>query len=224
MDDFVRSLARSVPATFGLHRFSLAQLAARLALGTLATKGVVPGTAINTEAIAVRAAYEAQGNHELAYFTSVASFPGFARAVAATLSGAAGVEPNNLEHLRGSGPHSAALLDRFEQQMRDASVADRTLLLRTAQEEVLAGAELTSHPMLFRDLPLHSSIEKEFVGGLVAASQGVLFTCPAGDLRTLQNLSDLGAGEIGTLSAPRQKGLLPPSHWRVSPNNYVRNM
>src|SRR5579872_435911 len=200
VDDFVRSLARSRPATFGLHRFSLTQLAARLALGSLATRDIVPGTAINAEAIAVRAAYEAQGNHELAYFAPVANFPGFARAVATTLSElrAAGVGADSLGHLGGSGPDNAALLDRFEQQMRVASVADRTLLLRTALEEVLAGVELTKNPMLFLDVPLHSSIEKEFVAGVVAASQRVLFTCPAGDLRTLQNLSQLGAAESGS--------------------------
>src|SRR5579872_1889022 len=191
VDDFVRSIARSRPARFGLHRFSLTQLAARLALGRLATKGVVPGTAINAEAIAVRAAYEAQGNHELTYFAPVAHFPGFARAVSATLSElrAAGVDADGLRHLGESGPDNAALLEEFEQQMGDASVADRTLLLRTAMEEVLGGAELTKNPMLFLDVPVHSRVEKEFVAGLIAASQEVLFTCPAGDLRTLQNLS-----------------------------------
>jgi hypothetical protein len=41
VDDFVRELARSVQATFGLHRFSLTQLAARLAVGRLAGAGIV---------------------------------------------------------------------------------------------------------------------------------------------------------------------------------------
>src|SRR2546423_13812587 len=74
VDDFVRALARSVPATFGLHRFSLTQLAARLAMGRLAGTGIVPGTTIGAEAIAVRAAYEAQTRQELEYFAPVANF------------------------------------------------------------------------------------------------------------------------------------------------------
>src|SRR5947209_8266050 len=158
VDDFVRELSRSRPATFGLYRFSLTQLAARLAVGELAARGIVPSTVIGAEAISVRTAYEAQTYNELQYFAPVASFPGFANATAATLGElrAAGVTPTSLEQMGESGPDSAALLERFEQQMRDASVADRTVLLRTALEEVEAGAELTKHPLLFLDVPVHS--------------------------------------------------------------------
>jgi len=101
VDDFVRELARSVQATFGLHRFSLTQLAARLAVGRLAGAGTVPGTVIGAEAIAVRAAYEARTRHELEYFAPVAKFPGFARATAATIGEprAAGVATKNLKRL-----------------------------------------------------------------------------------------------------------------------------
>src|SRR5271169_1151773 len=121
VDDFVRERARSVQATFGLHRFSLTQLAARLAVGRLAGAGIVPGTAIGAEAVAVRAAYEAQTHHELEYFAPVAKFPGFARATAATLGElrAAGVTTKNLKRLDESGPDNAALLERFEQEMKE---------------------------------------------------------------------------------------------------------
>jgi len=46
VDDLVRGLARSVAATFGLHRFSLTQFAARLAIGKLAAAGVTPSSAV----------------------------------------------------------------------------------------------------------------------------------------------------------------------------------
>jgi hypothetical protein len=199
VDDFVRELARSAQATFGLHRFSFTQLAARLAVGRLAGAGIVPGTAIGAEAVAVRAAYEAQTRHELEYFAPVAKFPGFARATAATIGElrAASVATKNLKRLDESGPDNAALLERFEQEMKEVSVADRTVLFRTALVEVRAGAELAKHPLLLLDVPIHSAIEKEFVAALAAASQNVLITCLAGERQVHARAGDrhAGAGE-----------------------------
>src|SRR5205807_665952 len=172
-------------------------------------RGIVPGTVIGAEAISVRAAYEARSRHELEYFAQVASFPGFARATASTLSelSAAGVTPSSLEQLGESGPDNAALLRGFEQQMREASVADRTRLLQSALEEVQDGAELAKHPLLFLDVPIHSSIEKKFVGALAAASKEVLITCPPGDLRTIDNLRSLCATESGPIPSPDDSSL-----------------
>ncbi|HXY07475.1 MAG TPA: PD-(D/E)XK nuclease family protein [Terriglobales bacterium] len=203
VDDFIRELA-TCPATFGLHRFSLSQLATRLARGRLAAKGIVPGTAVGAEAIAVRATYEAQAQQRLRYFSPVASFPGFARAATATLAElrAAGITAGDLERLGESGPDNATLLESFEQQMREASVADRTLLFREALEEVQRGADLVRHRLLFLDVPIHSQVERQFVTALAAASPEVLFTCPQGDLRTLSNLNGVGTADDG-LGAPR---------------------
>jgi hypothetical protein len=76
VDDLVRGLARTSGATFGLHRFSLTQFAARLAIGKLAAAGVAPSSAVGAEALAVRAAYEAAMRNELPYFAPVTKFPG----------------------------------------------------------------------------------------------------------------------------------------------------
>src|SRR5512134_3445549 len=43
-DDLARAVARSHGATAGLHRFSFAQLAARLAAPVLAARGIAPAT------------------------------------------------------------------------------------------------------------------------------------------------------------------------------------
>src|SRR5438876_1704907 len=80
VDDFVRGLACSAHATFGLHRFSFTQLAARLAIRRLAAAGVTPSSAVGAEALAARVAYEAAMRNELPYFAPVTKFPGFARA------------------------------------------------------------------------------------------------------------------------------------------------
>ncbi len=208
VDDFVRDLARA-PATFGLHRFSLTQLAARLARDRLAARGIVPGTDVGGEAIAVRATYEAQAQRRLHYFSPVANFPGFARVATATLAElrAAGITAQHLERLGESGPDNATLLASFEQQMTEASVADRSLLLRVAVEEIHRGAELVRHPLLFLDVAVHSPIEREFLSALAAVSPEVLLTCPAGDLRTLGYLAGLGAKSPEVLPSPGDSSL-----------------
>src|SRR5207253_10203297 len=100
-DDFARSLACSAHATFGLHRFSFTQLAARLAIRRLAVAGVTPSSAVGAEALAARVAYEAAMRNELPYFAPVTKFPGFAHATAATIGDlrAAGVAAERLETL-----------------------------------------------------------------------------------------------------------------------------
>jgi hypothetical protein len=49
-DDLVHGLAHRSKATFGLHRFSFTQFAARLATGKLAAAGVAPSSAVGAEA------------------------------------------------------------------------------------------------------------------------------------------------------------------------------
>src|SRR5580692_1998199 len=190
VDDLVRGFASTSGATFGLHRFSLTQLAARLAMGRLAAAEITPSSAVGAEALAVRAAYEAATRNELPYFAPVANFPGFGRATAATINDlrSAGIPAEMLKRLEESGPDNAALLKRFEEQIGEVSVADRSILFQSALEEVRAGADFAKHPLLFLDVPIHSAIERAFLLELASAAKDVLFTCPTGDLRTLDNL------------------------------------
>src|SRR6266566_5738073 len=76
VDDLVRGLAHRKGATFGLHRFSFTQLAARLAIRRLAAAGVTPSSAVGAEALAARVAYEAAMRNALPYFAPVSKFPG----------------------------------------------------------------------------------------------------------------------------------------------------
>jgi ATP-dependent helicase/nuclease subunit B len=210
VDDFVRGLARSSAATFGLHRFSLTQFAARLAVGRLAAAGITPSSAVGAEALAVRSAYEAALRGELPYFAPVTKFPGFARATAATIADlrAAGVSAERLEMLEESGSDHAALLERFHEQLEEVSVADRATLFEAALKEVRVGASLARHPLLFLDVSIHSAIERAFLVELTSAAKDVLFTCPAGDLRTLHNVRVVpGAQENGATPVPGNSSL-----------------
>src|SRR5690554_6217199 len=58
IDDFVRELSIESGATFGLHRFTLSQLAARLAEPTFAARGLAPCSGVANEALVTRAAFE----------------------------------------------------------------------------------------------------------------------------------------------------------------------
>ena len=85
VDDLARSVARECGATIGLHRFSVTQLAARLAAASLADARLAPATYLGSEAVAARAVFETQRAGSLDYFGPVAATPGFPRALARTL-------------------------------------------------------------------------------------------------------------------------------------------
>src|SRR5258706_5002816 len=85
VDDLARAIAASSGATIGLHRFSLTQLAARLAAPVLAVQGLAPVTYLGSEAVAARATFDAQRDGALSYFAPVARTPGLPRALARTL-------------------------------------------------------------------------------------------------------------------------------------------
>src|SRR5204862_1465881 len=59
-DDLVRAVAAVAGAAAGIHRFSFAQLAARLGAPILAARGIAPATVIGSEAVAARATFDAR--------------------------------------------------------------------------------------------------------------------------------------------------------------------
>ena len=115
VDDLARTIAMEKGATFGLHRLSFTQLAARLAAAQLAANGHAPTSALGYEAVAARAAFEANKDEALDYFFPVSSTPGFPKALARTLQELrlAGVTTGPLAGLLRSGPDLADLVDRL---------------------------------------------------------------------------------------------------------------
>ena len=83
-DEVSRSVSGS--GSLGVHRMSLVQMAAEVASESVAVRGLAPVTALGMEALAARVASMLQRDHRLLYFGPVANTPGFARALAATLS------------------------------------------------------------------------------------------------------------------------------------------
>jgi RecB family exonuclease len=196
-DDLARSVAAERGATFGLHRFSLVQLAARLAAPFLAADRRSPATSLGTEAVAARATFESVRDGTLDYFGPVAGTPGFPRALARTLQELrlAHVAPASLAALPLGGPDLSALLDRFEREFDAASATDRATLFAAATTAAGRGSRVNSVlgiPLVLLDVPFDSAAEFEFLRALVAASPGALITVPFGDVQTLERLASLG--------------------------------
>ncbi|MBI2833898.1 MAG: PD-(D/E)XK nuclease family protein [Acidobacteria bacterium] len=184
IDDFARSIARARGATFGLHRFSFTQLAARLAATRLAAQGIAPSTLLGTEAVAARAIFDADRSGELAYFESIGRMPGFPKALGRTLAELrlAGVAPRALQFAGASGADLAILLERFESQFVSASAGDRRALFDAASSVTAAGGTAWSGlPLLLLDVPIESAAEERFIAALVAQSPHALATLAFGD-------------------------------------------
>jgi CRISPR/Cas system-associated exonuclease Cas4 (RecB family) len=190
-DEIARTVARARGATAGLHRFSFAQLAARLAAPVLAARGIAPATLIGSEAVAARATFDARQDEALTYFGAVAGTPGFPRALARTLQdlAMAGVEPAALDDLPLGGQDLSRLLQGFEEQFAAASATGRAALFMAACEGLGALPRL---PLLLLDVPMESAVEFELAKHLIAAAPETLITVPFGDLATLDNLETLG--------------------------------
>ena len=184
VDDLARAIAMEKGATFGLHRLSFTQLAARLAASDLAAGGQAPASALGYEAVAARAAFEAAKDDALDYFSPVSNTPGFPKALARTLQELrlAGVAAGSLGGLLRSGPDLADLLDRVETLMSEAGASDRASLFATATKALTATeSSWPSMPVLLLDVPFESDAEARFLWTLVEKSpKAHLFTVPDG--------------------------------------------
>ena len=195
VDGLARQFAATHASTFGLHRFSLLQLAAHLAAGELAATGLSPSTRLAAEAIAARAVFEASNRGLLRYFQPVAHLPGFARILAATLGELRGelLSADALRPLPNAGRDTAELLGLFAKEMESAEVADRATLLSVAARVLQReeGTPLGRCPVLLLDIGVESRADWTFLLSLVARSPRILVTLPAGDDRTRDHWAEL---------------------------------
>jgi CRISPR/Cas system-associated exonuclease Cas4 (RecB family) len=210
-DDLAREIAAGVPATFGLQRVSLTQLAARSAMVALAMDGHTPSTWLGAEAVAARAAFDATRQRSLKYFAPVASTPGFPRALARTLQELrlAGVDAKHLVRAARGGSDLADLLERVEESFERASSVDRAVLFETATSVIRR-----AHPaplVVLIDLAVDRRSEQSFVDALVAGAETAVATMPASDREGIARLEamdgvveDCGGNRDGDLACLRR--------------------
>jgi hypothetical protein len=203
-DDLARATASRMGATCGLARFSLTELASRVAAAGLAGAHRVPSTRAGAEATAARAVFDAVAAGDLEYFAPVALMPGFPKALASTLhelrlasiapQRLAEAQPSSAPAERGEGVADLGrLLARVEEQLQRAAVSDRAALFRLAAKTCTAGhVPWAGLPIVFLDVPLDSLAEREFVGALVVRAPEALATVPDGDRLAHDALVALG--------------------------------
>ncbi len=200
-DDLARAIARRAGATFGLTRFSLTELAARVA--AIGGGRRMAGSEAASEAMAARAVHEAGEAHELAYFAPVAKMPGFPRALARTLHelrlAAVSVERLAAAGVAGRNGGAAALgdlarlLDRVEAELARAGVNDRAALFQLATTVWrTAPVRWAGLPLVLLDVTIDSTSERAFVTALVDRAPAALATVPDGDARASDSLRQLG--------------------------------
>jgi RecB family exonuclease len=224
VDDFARSIANEKGATFGLHRLSFTQLAARLAANELAAQRRAPSSGLGHEAVAARAAFEAAHDEAIDYFAPVAQTPGFPKALARTLLELrlAGITPTSLVSLARSGADIAALLDRVDALMADAGTSDRASLFATATKQLTATQnQWATMPLLLLDVPFDSEAESDFLSALIERAEASLITIPDGDERTVRQLAKRGIdvqqiGPLPTLTTAHRPAKLDSDLTRLS--------
>ena len=173
-DELARQVAARRRAAVGLHRFTLTQLAARLAAPAHSAAGLAPCTPLGAHAVAARAAFEALAAGRIPYFAPVARMPGFTVTLAATLAElrGAGVTAAELATAAPPADQLAAVLAAYESHLAAAHLADRAALFATATTAVGDAPQdpLIGLPLLLLDLPLQSRVERAFAERLAAAA------------------------------------------------------
>ena len=200
VDDFARDLSGRQRATFGIHRFSLTELASRLAAMELARLGVVPATRLGAEAVAARGAFETLQRGSLRRLEALIACRGFARTLTDTVSDLrlGGIAPAALAQLGRPGQDLGELASSFDEQLTHARLADRAALLRAATLATgnASASFLAGWPVLLLDVTIDTLAEQEFVAALAAVSRQMLATIPAGDVRSQVALTGLADAEL----------------------------
>ena len=209
VDDLARELAADVGATFGIHRFGFWQLVAHVAQSELAAGGLAPATVLGMEAVAARAAFDADSDRKIPGLAPIVRFPGFPSALAATLQELrlAGEDAKRLSSSGEGLEELAELATRCEKEIERAHIADRSALLRLATWAWRRPhhAALRNAPLLLLDVPIASARARDLVKALLQAAPSALATVPAEDVATRKAL--LSCGAVADASRPpRESG------------------
>ena len=207
VDDFARELSTRRGATFGLHRFSLRQLAARVASTALARRGLAPATRLGAEAVAARAAFEELDQDTLGHLAPIARLRSFGRTLAATLEDLrlGGVSTERLDVCGAVGVDVVLLARRYALQLEQANLVDLPDLYRLAAAAVggkdPVGVPLDV-PVLLLDVAVRDEATLELVGALASRAACLVATVPAGDDRTRAALGGLPLATEASIDEP----------------------
>jgi ATP-dependent helicase/nuclease subunit B len=191
--------ARAFPSGCqGVHALTLTRLAAHLASQPMGRLALAPISRLGIEALAARIVHAAATAQRLPYFAPVAQTPGFARALAKTIT------ELRLQNVNPPGD-LGHLLSLYEQELGARSVADLPLLLRLAiQEASQAKPRFTGLPIVLLGLGVESATHEQLLATLVQGSPNVLATATTGDdvIPSLQRILGVAAENIDDTRPP----------------------
>ncbi len=217
-DDFVRACCDYRQAFYGVHRMTLTHVAASLATELLARQNFAPVTRLSTEALAARSVYACRKDGELGYFRPVADTPGFARALASTLTELRleGVNSGRLAATGAPGKDLARLLACYQALLETRSLADLAVVFRLAADVAHHSTHrLLGLPALFLDVSVDSASERALVAALAYRSPAVFATALAEDeegIRTLEEILGVKAERLSVAAVSDRRAAVgtPP--------------
>lgn len=192
--DLVLEVVSSRGVSYGIKRFTLNVLAARLAQHALATAGLAPASNLSFTAVVARVIHSLNSEEKLKYFVPVATKPGFPIAVAKTLAELRmnAVSSDSLASLDRGGSDLAAISSLVDQELQTAKLSDRAVLFRAAIDAINSreNAGYVGLPLLLLDVPIRSVLERKLVTELAARAPSVFATVLTGDDRTMKALEE----------------------------------
>ena len=181
-------------AWFGIRRYTLNGLAARLAQSALAESGKASVSRLSFIAVVARAIHSLQSKAKLTYFAPVATRPGFPVAVARTLEELRmnAVELEAVRRLARGGSDLATIAHAVEHELDESKLADRATIFRAAIDSIRSAenSEPLGIPLLLLDLPVRTRLGVELIREIAHRSPDVLATVPLGDERVALALED----------------------------------
>lgn len=213
-DDLIRSTTGE--GALGAHRVTLPQLAADLATRPMAERGFSPVSMLGLEALAAKVAHGMWTERRFAYFQPVADTPGFAIALARTLTELRleQVDPAALAATGLPGADLAELLRRYDRDLREAKLADLALLLSFALDVIGAGRHrFLRLPLVLLGVRADYGLQRQFLAALSRQSPEVLATALEDDEAAIGALSEalgvhperVGPGEVRQLHRIRSQ-------------------
>lgn len=187
-DQLVHELVALTGSRFGLQRFTLTRLAARLAAPELARRGAVPCTALSLTAVITRAAHRVVNEGRGGRLTAVAPRPGFPRALAQTFEDlrGAGVSFKPLKDTAATAP-LAPFLETIEEELAASGLIDGAQIFDFAVRALKEpSAWPQGLPVLLLDLPVREVIEQRLIASILARSPLALATAIAGDRAAIE--------------------------------------
>ena len=175
-EDLVRGEA--LRGLTGIHTLTLNQLAALVAAPELGSRKTTPLSRLSQEALVARVVHQARSESALRYFSPVADRPGFARALAQTLSELrlGGIAWRELRALGDGGEDLAWLAERYGLLLEEQRLADLAAILARACE--VAGRGTATHrllelPLIVCDVPLRDRATRTWARAVMEGERGV---------------------------------------------------